>query len=310
MSDKDKDKFKFSSSYLNKPFIPNLKNDNNQIENEELIQENLEIENETPSKNRSKINNYDITYSISEQRPQTSGFNESNANNRVNNLTISTMSINSKKRKPFENLTFYSDKKNTIYNESNINENNNNNLNSNSNNISNINKEKEKENDIDSEMSEIQFKNINPLKESQTDLNISNITENEKSMIMSSYKLISKDTIEKAIYCSAGKRDIWHPNLDCGHLHLLADGTRHYGRSEVHCPCLHHSCSFHGCTLCDRLYCDTLHERQLRVACSTAHRRVGLQSYCSWRRLCGGYGNDGSSIRYCSRFVLKRERYG
>ena len=42
------------------------------------------------------------------------------------------------------------------------------------------------------------LKNINPLKESQTDLNISNITENEKSMIMSSYKLISKDTIEKA----------------------------------------------------------------------------------------------------------------
>ena len=198
MSDKDKDKFKFSSSYLNKPFIPNLKNDNNQMENEELIQENLEIENETPSKNRSKINNYDITYSISEQRPQTSGFTESNANNRVNNLTISTMSINSKKRKPFENLTFYSDKKNIIYNESNINENNHNNSNSNSNNISNINKEKEKENDIDSEMSEIQFKNINPLKESQTDLNISNITENEKSMIMSSYKLISKDTIEKA----------------------------------------------------------------------------------------------------------------
>ena len=62
MLDKEKDKFKFSSSYLNKPFTPNLKNDNNQIENDELIQENLEIENETPSKNKSKINNYDITY--------------------------------------------------------------------------------------------------------------------------------------------------------------------------------------------------------------------------------------------------------
>ena len=138
MSDKDKDKFKFSSSYLNRPFIPNLKNDNNQMENDELIQENLEIENETPSKNRSKINNYDVTYSISEQRPQTSGFNESNTNNRQNNLTISTMSMNSKKRKPFENLTFYSDKKNILYNESNINENNN--KISNSKNISNINK--------------------------------------------------------------------------------------------------------------------------------------------------------------------------
>ena len=192
----DKDKFKFSSSYLNKPFTPNYKNDNNQIDNDELIQENLEIENETPSKNKSKLNNYDITYSISEQRPQTSGFNESNINNFQNNLAISTTSFNSKKRKPFENLTFYSEKKNNIYNESNINENNNN-SNSNSNNISNINKDKEKE-DIDSEMSEIEFKNINPLKESKTELNVSTISENEKSMIMSSYKLVSKETIEKA----------------------------------------------------------------------------------------------------------------
>ena len=193
----DKDKFKFSSSYLKKPFTPtNIAQEaiDNKLEdeNDELIQENLEIENETPSKNRSKINNHDITYSISEHRPQTSGFNESNINNPQNNLAISTSTINSKKRKPFGNLSFYSEKKNNIlYNESNINENN-----LNSNNISNISKDKDK--DIESEMNDIQFKNINPLKESQTDLNISTITENEKSMIMSSYKLISKDTIEKA----------------------------------------------------------------------------------------------------------------
>ena len=198
MSDKDKDKLKFSSSYLKKPFTPkNITIDDNQLDNEELIQENLEIENETPSKNGSKINNHDNTYSISDQRPQTSGFNESNINNPPNNLAISTSTINTnKKRKPFGNLSFYSEKKNVnvLYNESNINENN---SNSNSNNISNININKDKD-DIESEMSEIQFKNINPLKESQTDLNISTITENEKSMIMSSYKLISRDTIEKA----------------------------------------------------------------------------------------------------------------
>ena len=184
----DKDKFKFSSSFLKKPFTPF----NNESQNEdELIQENLEIENETPSKTLSKVNNHDITYSISDLRPQTSGFSESNINNPPNNLTISTATINSKKRKPFENLTFYSEKKNVIYNESNINDNN-----SNSNNISNINKDKE---DNESEMSEIQFKNINnPLKESQTEFNISEISDNEKSMIMSSYKLISRDTIEKA----------------------------------------------------------------------------------------------------------------
>ena len=104
----DKDKFKFSSSFLKKPFTPF----NNESQNEdELIQENLEIENETPSKTLSKVNNHDVTYSISDLRPQTSGFSESNINNPPNNLTISTATINSKKRKPFENLTFYSEKK-------------------------------------------------------------------------------------------------------------------------------------------------------------------------------------------------------
>ena len=183
-SDKDKEKFKFSSSFLKKPFTPI--NNEDQSQNEELIQENLEIENETPSKTISKINNHEITYSISDYRPQTSAFSESN--NLPNNLTISTATMN-KKRKPFENLTFYSEKKNTNYNESNIND-----INSNTN-ISNINKEKD---DNESEMSDIQFRNINPLRESQTDYNISEITEDEKSMIMSSYKLISRDTIEKA----------------------------------------------------------------------------------------------------------------
>ena len=184
-SDKDKEKFKFSSSFLKKPFTPI--NNEDQSQNEELIQENLEIENETPSKTISKINNHEITYSISDHRPQTSAFSESN--NLPNNLTISTATMN-KKRKPFENLTFYSEKKNnTNYNESNIND-----INSNTN-ISNINKEKD---DNESEMSDIQFRNIDPLRESQTDYNISEITEDEKSMIMSSYKLISRDTIEKA----------------------------------------------------------------------------------------------------------------
>ena len=186
MNDKDKEKFKFSSSFLKKPFTPI--NNEEQSQNEELIQENLEIENETPSKTISKINN-EITYSISDHRPQTSGFSESNINNLPNNLTISTSTMNNKKRKPFENLTFYSEKKNINYNESNIND-----INSNTN-ISNINKDKE---DNESEMSDIQFKNLNALRESQTDYNISEITENEKSMIMSSYKLISRDTIEKA----------------------------------------------------------------------------------------------------------------
>ena len=69
-------------------------------------------------------------------------------------------------------------------------------LNLNNNDIQDKNKE---EKDDESIMSDIQFKNnINPLKESQTEFNSSQISQNEKSMIISSYKLISKETIEKA----------------------------------------------------------------------------------------------------------------
>ena len=174
----DKDKFKFSSSFLKRPFS------NTNATNEELkedpIQEKLEIENDSQMKETSKINNHDNTYSLSDQRPQTSyQFNESN------NLSISSSTMtNNKKRRPFENLTFYSDAKK----ENNISLNNNNERNEN---IKNNNEEK---NDLTE--SEVQFKDI--LNESETIFNTSTITDNEKSMIMSSYKLISKDTIEKA----------------------------------------------------------------------------------------------------------------
>ena len=182
----EKDKFKFSSSFLKKPFTSNNNPSKSDLVKEELTPNKEEIvediENENTSKISSKINKNDITYSISElQRPQTSLFNHENSSNKMpNNLSISTSTMNSKKRKPFENLTFYSEKKNFFNNE---------------------NKE---EKDDQSIMSDIQFKNIdinnpnNPLKESLTEFNASQITENEKSMIISSYKLISKETIEKA----------------------------------------------------------------------------------------------------------------
>ena len=189
----EKDKFKFSSSFLKKPFLLNNNNNYNNkfdFDKEELNPNNNEdikedIENENTSKISSKINKYDITYSMSEQhRPQTSQFNSENAANKNNNLSISTSTINGKKRKPFENLTFYSEKKNIFNNEF-------------------SDKSKEIKDDEESIMSDIQFnnKNIdinNPLKESLTELNSSQIPENEKSMIISSYKLISKETIEKA----------------------------------------------------------------------------------------------------------------
>ena len=186
----EKDKFKFSSSFLKKPFLSNNTIDKVDIEKEEFIQNNQDniiedIENENSSKTPSKINNYDITYSISElHRPQTSLFNKENNSSKLpNNLSISTSTVNSKKRKPFENLTFYSERNKL-------------NININNNDISDKNKE---EKDDQSIMSDIQFKNnLNPLKESQTEFNSSQISQNEKSMIISSYKLISKETVEKA----------------------------------------------------------------------------------------------------------------
>ena len=184
----EKDKFKFSSSFLKKPFLSNNIIDKTDLGKEELTQNNQDniiedIENENSSKTPSKINNYDITYSISElHRPQTSLFNNQNNSSKLpNNLSISTSTVNSKKRKPFDNLTFYSEK---------------NKLNLNNNDIQDKNKEEKEDESI---MSDIQFKNnINPLKESQTEFNSSQISQNEKSMIISSYKLISKETIEKA----------------------------------------------------------------------------------------------------------------
>ena len=189
----EKDKFKFSSSFLKKPFLLNNNAIKSEFDKDELTPKKQEIvediENENSSKISSRINNHDVTYSISElNRPQTSLFNNDNTSVKLpNNLSISTSTMNNKKRKPFENLTFYSERKN--------------NYNLNNNDIFDKNKE-----DINDEsiMTDIQFKNIdinnplNPLKESQTEFNTSQITQDEKSMIISSYKLISKETIEKA----------------------------------------------------------------------------------------------------------------
>ena len=186
----EKDKFKFSSSFLKKPFLLNNNPPKTDFDKEELSpnKEDIieDIENDNTSKISSKINKHDITYSISElQRPQTSLFNNENSANKMpNNLSISTSTMNSKKRKPFENLTFYSEKKNNLFN----------------NNDNDILEKKGEEKEEESIMSEIQFnKNpLNPLKESLTEFNSSQISQNEKSMIISSYKLISKETIEKA----------------------------------------------------------------------------------------------------------------
>ena len=186
----ENDKFKFTSSFLKKPFLLNNNNFNDNTSDKEALtpQKQAEIPEKIQSENSSKINyaNHDNTYSISDQRPQTSQYNRqsiSNQNqNNFNNLSISTLSVNNKKRKPFENLTFYSEKKNNL----------------------NINKSEKDDDSIMTDInninnnSNINQNNNNTLKESQTEFNFSQITQDEKSMIISSYKLISKETIEKA----------------------------------------------------------------------------------------------------------------
>ena len=187
----ENDKFKFTSSFLKKPFLLNNNNNlNDNTSDKETLtpQKQAEIPEKIQSENSSKINyaNHDNTYSISEQRPQTSQYNRQNISNQnqnnFNNLSISTLSVNNKKRKPFENLTFYSEKKNNL----------------------NINKSEKDDDSIMTDInninnnSNINQNNNNTLKESQTEFNFSQITQDEKSMIISSYKLISKETIEKA----------------------------------------------------------------------------------------------------------------
>ena len=187
----ENDKFKFTSSFLKKPFLLNNNNNlNDNTSDKETLtpQKQAEIPEKIQSENSSKINyaNHDNTYSISDQRPQTSQYNRQNISNQnqnnFNNLSISTLSVNNKKRKPFENLTFYSEKKNNL----------------------NINKSEKDDDSIMTDInninnnSNINQNNNNTLKESQTEFNFSQITQDEKSMIISSYKLISKETIEKA----------------------------------------------------------------------------------------------------------------
>ena len=187
----ENDKFKFTSSFLKKPFLLNNNNNfNDNTSDKEALtpQKQAEIPEKIQSENSSKINyaNHDNTYSISDQRPQTSQYNRQNISNQnqnnFNNLSISTLSVNNKKRKPFENLTFYSEKKNNL----------------------NINKSEKDDDSIMTDInninnnSNINQNNNNTLKESQTEFNFSQITQDEKSMIISSYKLISKETIEKA----------------------------------------------------------------------------------------------------------------
>ena len=182
---------KFTSSLLNRPFSSQL-NDREPEIDEEIVEDNPEhnmtnynmnnnkaipvdfstssiMKNNNDSLNTSK-NSMNATISFN-KRELLSQFNNQNqeGNNESNNIVSSSSSSNLKKRKPFDKLSFHSDSV----------------TNQNSNNLINNN------NPTNTSI-------ISNNENTSAIMNNSGITEVEKSMILSSYKLLSKSTLEKA----------------------------------------------------------------------------------------------------------------
>ena len=112
-------------------------------------------------------------------------------NNQTNNLNISSSTISSKKRKPFEKLSFHSDSQ--TYVSEKINNNNINDQTEDTKSITNIN------NIMDDKPINISDNNLNDISNiTQSNMNKSQISFDEKSMILSNYKSLSKETLEKA----------------------------------------------------------------------------------------------------------------
>lgn len=199
--------YKFSSSLLNRPFSSN--DNKEQIIDEEIPEQDIPEHNMTNYNNNkgipvdfstsSIVKNNDSMNSSKTSLNATISFNKrdliSQFNNKdniinnndntttVNNVTnnnisdmsnniISSSTSNIKKRKPFDKLSFHSEAQ-TNQNSNNLIEKNNTSIISNSDNGNNNN-------------------NTSGI------LNKSNISDMEKSMILSSYKLLSKSTLEKA----------------------------------------------------------------------------------------------------------------
>ncbi len=201
---KDKqNSYKFSSSYLTRPFSSSDQRQNKN--NNEIIEEipdpdMIDKNNMTYFNNN---NNQDFNYSVSniqkndESMTSNASMNftkkelMSQFNNQTNNLNISSSTISSKKRKPFEKLSFHSDSQ--TYVSEKINNNNINDQTEDTKSITNIN------NIMDDKPINISDNNLNDISNiSQSNMNKSQISFDEKSMILSNYKSLSKETLEKA----------------------------------------------------------------------------------------------------------------
>ena len=201
---KDKqNSYKFSSSYLTRPFSSSDQRQNKN--NNEIIEEipdpdMIDKNNMTYFNNN---NNQDFNYSVSniqkndESMTSNASMNftkkelMSQFNNQTNNLNISSSTISSKKRKPFEKLSFHSDSQ--TYVSEKINNNNINDQTEDTKSITNIN------NIMDDKPINISDNNLNDISNiTQSNMNKSQISFDEKSMILSNYKSLSKETLEKA----------------------------------------------------------------------------------------------------------------
>ena len=201
---KDKNSYKFTSSLLTRPFSSSdqrLNMDNNEII-EEIPDPDLIDKNNMTSYNNN--NNPDFNYSVSNiQKNEESilsnasiNFTKKDLMNQFNpqnnNLNISSSTINSRKRKPFEKLSFHSDSQTNI-SEKLLNNNLQNDQTEDTKSITNLN------NIIDDKPISISENNPNDLSNiTQSNMSRTQLSFDEKSMILSCYKLLSKETLEKA----------------------------------------------------------------------------------------------------------------
>ena len=185
--------FKFTSAYLSRPFTSQQEHREQKEIKEEIPDFDIEVEQNNnfnmTNYNNNKNNFNDKDYSLSNIKKYNDSYsNNSNSifpplyNNNIitnnNNLNISSSTINSKKRKPFDKLSFHSNNSEKL-NDNNLIDESNTNLITN-NNSSTINDDN----------------NINNVTSSS--FNKSQISNDEKNMILSCYNLLSKETLEKA----------------------------------------------------------------------------------------------------------------
>ena len=205
---KEKEKsnsYKFTSSLLTRPFSSSDQRQN--VNNNEIIEEIPDpdlIEKNNMTYYNNNNNNPDFNYSVSNiQKNEESILSNASINftkkdlmnqfnSQNNNLNISSSTITSRKRKPFEKLSFHSDSQTNISDKL-LNNNLQNDQTEDTKSLTNMN------NIIDDKPISISENNPNDLSNiTQSNMSRTQLSFDEKSMILSCYKLLSKETLEKA----------------------------------------------------------------------------------------------------------------